>query len=338
MTDVVLGVDVGGTKIAIGAVDREGRQVWSRRIPSRADGGAPELLDRLTALLGESIESLEGAYGVLGIGVASPGQIDYDRGRVVFATENLPGWTGTEVAPHVQRTHGLPTWLDNDGNLAALGEARYGAGRGHDVVVCLAIGTGIGGGIVIDGRLLRGASGSAGGFGHLSLDPYSGAPCYCGNRGCVEGLASGKAIADRARRRLREGAESSLRIEDVNGAESVVRAAREGDALAQNVLDETAEHLSLALVQIVNLFNPSCVVLSGGVSEAGDMLLDPIRDVVKRRSLPGARDVLQIVPGTLDGYAGVMGAAAVAWDGVADRTDGAAGPAAPDAERAGVES
>lgn len=336
--DVVLGVDVGGTKIAIGAVDREGVLVWNQRIPSEAAGGAPALLDRLTSLLRESIDTLGGSYDVLGIGVASPGQIDYVRGRVVFATENLPGWTGTEIAPHVRSTFGLPTWLDNDGNLGALGEARYGAGRGHDVVVGLAIGTGIGGGIVLDGRLVRGASGSAGGFGHLSLNPYGGAPCYCGNRGCVEGLASGKAIADRARRRLREGAESSLTLDDVTGAERVVQAAREGDAMAMSVLDETAEHLALALVQIVNLFNPSCVVLSGGVSEAGGMLLDPIRDIVKHRSLPGARDALQIVPGTLGGYAAVMGAAAVAWDGLAKGTAEVSEPAGVDADPARVRS
>lgn len=315
MKEVVLGIDVGGTKIAVGAVDRQGHLAWSRRIPSRADGGGPALLDRLTSLLGEAIESVDDMHDIRAIGVASPGQIDYAGGRVVFATDNLPGWTGTEVAPHVQRAHGLPTWLDNDGNLAALGEARYGAGKDHDVVVCVSVGTGIGGGIVHEGRVVRGASGSAGGFGHLSLDPRGGVPCYCGNRGCVEGLASGKAIADHARRRLREGAASSLRGRPLDGAADVVQAARDGDAMAKEVLDEAAEHLALALVQIVNLFNPSCVVLSGGVSDAGGMLLDPIREIVTRRSLPGARDVLHIVPGALGGFAGVLGAAAMAWDG-----------------------
>ncbi|MCA1788670.1 MAG: ROK family protein [Thioalkalivibrio sp.] len=314
MTETVVGIDIGGTKIAIGAVDRTGTLHWERRVPSYAEEGRDALLERVTSLLHGAVRDIGSLHPVLGVGLATPGQIDYDGGSVVFATENLPGWTGSAVAPLLHSASGLPTWIDNDGNLATLGEARYGAARNHDDVVGLTIGTGIGGGIVRGGQVLRGASGSAGGFGHVSVDAAGGAPCYCGNRGCVEGLSSGRAIAREANRRLDRGEPSLLRPGPVKGAQEVVDAARRGDALACKVIRTAADALGLALVQIINVLNPSCVVLCGGVAFAGELLVDPIREVVHGRTLPGARHSFDVKLGELGGNAGVLGAAAMAWN------------------------
>lgn len=324
MTDVVLGVDIGGTKIALGLVDSHGTLVWEKRVPSHAGEGASLLLERVTRLVQEAVKEQACSRPVLGIGIASPGQIDYARGVVTFATSNLPGWSGSPVASHISQAANLPVLLDNDGNLAALGEARFGAGRGHQNLICITVGTGVGGGIVHQGHLLRGTSGSAGGFGHLSIQPLDGPSCYCGSRGCIEHFASGKAIAAQALRRITNGEKSVLSESLLKGAREVIQAARQGDELAHDVLAQAGHHLGLALVQVINLLNPSCVVISGGVAEAGLLLLGPIREVVYTKALPAARHTFEVKLGELAGNAGVLGAAAMIWDHIRQKTPSSA--------------
>ena len=314
MKSVILGVDIGGTKIALGLVDGAGEMLWEERDSSRAEEGGEALLHRVTTMVRETLMRAADAYRVLGVGVATPGQIDYARGAIRHATDNLPEWAGVPLVEHLEGVTGLPVRLDNDGNLAALGEARFGAGRGHEHVVCVTVGTGIGGGIVHKGQLIQGASGSAGGLGHVSCQAIDGPRCYCGNRGCIELYSSGRAIAARARASIGNGVPSLLNGDAIYGAREVIAAARKGDALARNVLEEAGHNLGLALLQVINLFNPSCLIVSGGVAEAGDLLLAPLSKIVHSRALPSAREAVNVRLGELSGAAGVIGAATMVWD------------------------
>ena len=216
----------------------------------------------------------------------------------------------------------LPATLDNDANCATLGEWWLGAARGANNVIGITIGTGIGGGIIIDGRLFHGASDVAGELGHTTIDS-TGRRCKCGNYGCLEAYASGPAIADRAREAL-AGAEASILIEMVNGqidritAQTVYDAALRDDALAREVVRDTARFLGAGIANMLNMLNPNVVVVMGGVTAAGDALMDPLRAEVRRRAFRPAVDACDIVLGSLPGTAGVVGAVATFKAGLGD--------------------
>lgn len=253
---------------------------------------------------------------VLGVGIGAPGPLDAAR-NIIRLAPNL-GWKDFPLRQRVSEQLGLRTVLDNDANCAALGEWWQGAARRTRDAICVTIGTGIGGGIIIDGRLYHGASSAAGELGHTTIDA-GGRRCKCGNYGCVEAYASGPAIAARAVEALEAGAESAL-PGMVGGdlgritAETVYDAARGGDALALEVVRDTAVYLGAALANFVNIFNPEIVVVCGGVTLAGESLFRPLQHEVSKRAFKAAVEVCQIVPGQLDGMAGVIGAARVFLD------------------------
>lgn len=312
----ILGIDIGGTNLVVGAVAEDGSELLAPGIqPTRPDEGADRVLERIAALARASIRevtSLVPGAEVLGVGVGAPGPLDTREG-VIFLTPNL-GWVDLPLRQRLADLLGLPTTLDNDANCAVLGEWWRGAARGARHAIGFTIGTGIGGGIIVDGRLFHGASDCAGEFGHMTIDP-AGRRCNCGNYGCLEAYASGPAIALRAVEAIESGAESRIPAYaggDLGGvtAQMVYQAAQDGDDLAREVVRETARYLGTGVANLVNVFNPEVVVICGGVTLAGERLFAPLRQEVNRRAFRPAVQACRIVPGELTGTAGVYGAAA----------------------------
>jgi glucokinase len=280
--------------------------------PTISEQGADAVLARIVKLARASMAAARGKE-IAGVGIGSPGPLNTTTG-VVLLTPNL-GWTNFPLRDRLAQALGLRATLDNDANCAIFGEWWQGAARGVQHVVGLTIGTGIGGGIVLDGEIYRGASDIAGEIGHMTID-LNGRRCKCGNYGCLEAYASGPAIAARAVEGIDAGAETSL-PKYVNGdlhkitAQLVYEAAHDGDDYAHEVVKDTAKFLGAGVANVINIFNPQVVVICGGVTLAGERLFGPLHSEVKRRAFKPAVDVCRIVPGELTGTAGVYGAAAV---------------------------
>jgi len=314
----LVGVDIGGTNIVVGTVAEDGSAVLGvGQAPTLPEEGPQAVVGRIARLVQGSIAEAQRSAGVArdriaGVGIGSPGPLDRERG-VVLLTPNL-GWRDLPLRDLVSEATGLPASLDNDANCAIYGEWWAGAARGSKFVVGLTIGTGIGGGIVIDGKLYYGTSGVAGEVGHTTIDS-TGRRCKCGNYGCLEAYASGPAIAARAIEGIETGAESDLparvggNLEKIT-AQTVYEAAKAGDEYALEIVRDTAKFLGAGVGNLVNIFNPDTVVIVGGVTMAGDQLFVPLRGEVKRRAFKPAVDRCRIVPGELPGTAGVVGAVA----------------------------
>jgi glucokinase len=314
----IIGVDLGGTNIVAGAMPEDGsREIAMRSEPTLSDEGADAVVDRIARMIETVIADTSTETGATrddfaGVGIGSPGPLDRERG-IVIVTPNL-GWRNFPLRDEVSSRVGLPASLDNDANCATLGEWWCGAAKGGRHVVGLTIGTGIGGGLILDGRLFHGASDVAGEIGHTTIDS-TGRRCKCGNYGCLEAYASGPAIAERAREALAGGEPSTL-LEMVDGdltritAQLVYEASKEDDDVARQVVRETANFLGAGVANLLNIFNPDVVVIAGGVTQAGEPLFDPLRAEVRRRAFRPAVEACRIVPGTLKGSAGVVGAVA----------------------------
>ncbi|MCY3600312.1 MAG: ROK family glucokinase [Gemmatimonadetes bacterium] len=315
----IIGVDLGGTTINVGAVPVDGGTVLGvRTLPTDAHIGAKFVVDRIVSMIREVARDAarEGGFGedaIVGVGMGAPGPLDRETGTVI-ETPNL-GWRNFPLRDLIAKGTGLEAELDNDANAATLGEWWRGAGRGVDNLVGITLGTGIGGGIVLDGELYHGASDAAAEIGHMTIDS-TGRKCACGSYGCLEAYASGPAIAARAVEGLKAGAESML-LDLVDGdlravtAEAVSDAIVAGDQYAADVMRETAGYLGTGLANLINILNPEMIVVSGGVTRAGKHLFDPLRREVRKRALQPAAEACRIVRTELGGLAGVIGAAAV---------------------------
>lgn len=312
---VIVGIDLGGTNIVCGCVAEDGSSIHGVvSVPTGAEQGPDAVVQRIVAAAKQSIEECRAAVpgvNVIGAGVGAPGPMD-TRSGVVLLTPNL-GWVNMPLRQRLQDGLGLKTALDNDANCAVLGEWWQGAARGTQITIGLTIGTGIGGGIIIGGRLYHGASDIAGEVGHITIDA-NGRRCKCGNYGCIEAYASGPNIALRAVEALESGAESSLPSYVAGDlrkitAQTVYQAAQAGDELALEVVRDTAKFLGAAVAGFINIFNPEAIVIMGGVTLAGESLFEPLRREVTRRAFKPAVQVCRIVPGELTGVAGVYGAA-----------------------------
>lgn len=312
----IIGIDIGGTNLVVGAVAEDGsRLVALNSEPTRPEEGPDAVLRRLAGQARRTIDQVKGEVPdaeILGVGVGAPGPLDTRQG-IVFLTPNL-GWVNLPLRQRMADGLGLPATLDNDANCAVLGEWWRGAARGTRHAIGFTIGTGIGGGIIVDGRLYHGASDCAGEFGHMTIDT-GGRRCNCGNYGCIEAYASGPAIALRAIEAIESGADSRIPgyvagdLRRVT-AQTVYQAAQDGDDLALEVVRDTAKYLGVAVANLVNVFNPEVVVICGGVTLAGDRLFVPLQQEVNRRAFKPAVQACRIVPGELTGTAGVYGAAA----------------------------
>jgi glucokinase len=316
----VLGIDIGGTNLVVGSVAEDGSTVLATgSAPTHSEAGATDVLDRLVGLAQHTVaatrQQAPGAE-IVGVGVGAPGPLDTKRG-IVLLTPNL-GWVNMPLRQIIHDRLGLTAALDNDANCAVLGEWWVGAARGARHAIGITIGTGIGGGLILDGRLYHGASDVAGEIGHTTIDT-EGRRCKCGNYGCLEAYASGPNIALRAVEEIEAGADSALRTL-VDGdlrkitAQTVYQAAADGDELALEIVNDTAKFLGVGIGNLLNIFNPEVVVVCGGVTLAGPHLFEPLRREVARRAFKPAVAACRIVPGELAGTAGVYGAAKVFLD------------------------
>ncbi len=315
----IVGVDLGGTNIVAGAMPVDGsREIAMSTTQTLAEGGAGAVVDRIAAMIDKVIAQTMAETGAsrsafLGVGIGSPGPLNREKG-IVIITPNL-GWKNFPLRDEISSRVKLEATLDNDANCATLGEFWCGAAKGGRNVIGMTLGTGIGGGLILDGKLFHGASDVAGEIGHTTIDS-TGRRCKCGNYGCLEAYASGPAIAERAREALRGDEGESILVGMVEGdarkitAATVYEAAKRGDITAREVVRETARFLGAGVANLLNIFNPDTVVLAGGVTQAGDALFQPLRAEVKRRAFKPAVQACRIVPGALPLSAGVVGAIA----------------------------
>ena len=257
---------------------------------------------------------------ILVIGVGIPGPVVSDQGLVI-SPPLMPGWENYPIRAHLEEMWKLPVSLNNDAELGALGEWAYGAGRGERHLAYIKVGSGIGAGLLIDGKIFRGATGSAGEIGHTTIRE-DGPLCTCGNHGCLETLAGGKAIANRAIEAVQSGRRTMMAsIEPVNHitARDVADAARRGDLVAQQIMKDAGTYLGIAIASLVNLFNPNMVVVGGGIAQMGDLLLQPIRQVVHQRSLRSSAQAVRINTSVLGRRSSSMGAVVQALNTFLDR-------------------
>ena len=314
----IAGVDIGGTTLSVGMVPAAGGRARALQVDTTPVGrGGEEVVDRACAMIRASTDELSRAAGVgakvAGVGIAAPGSLDRARG-VVVESHNL-GWFGFPLGARIEVAAGLPAVVENDANCAAYGEWWQGAGRGCRSVLGITLGTGVGGGIVMDGRPFAGATGAAGEIGHMTVE-FGGRRCTCGGRGCLEAYASGPGIARTAVEGLAGGVRSLL-SELVEGdpgritAATVHEAAVAGDAHATGVLARAARMLAAGISGAVNLLGPDAVVVMGGVAAAGDLLFGPLAAELGRPRFRSAVDACTVLPGALPGTAGVVGAAGV---------------------------
>lgn len=308
-----VGVDVGGTKVLGGVVDADGNVVKTSRRDTPHEGGGA-----LTATIADVARELATDFPVARVGVSAAGFVSSDR-KTMLATPNIAGWNGVQLEEQLASQIGLPVVLENDGNAAAWGEKRFGAGRGKANMLLLTIGTGIGGGIIVNDQLLRGSFGIAAEVGHLRVLP-EGHLCGCGARGCFEQYASGNALLRHAREAIAASpdlargllARGDGTLEGLTGR-AITEAAREGDLVALAAFNTTAQWLGAGIASLSVLLDPECVVIGGGVIDAGEILLAPTR-VAMERYMPfaGKHPYPEIIAATLGNEAGLVGAADLA--------------------------
>ncbi len=305
-----IGIDVGGTNVKIALVDNKGKIIYSNSIPTRAEMGYEYTINNMKEAITELIkETKSDPKNIESIGFGFPGQIDYQKGIVRLAP-NIPGWVDVPIAEIMEKEFGIPTRVDNDVRCAALGELNYGAGQGCDNLICITVGTGIGSGLVINGKLVRGASNAAGEIGHIKLDMNGGPLCGCGDRGCLEAFASGPSIVALAEEYIKGGKSTKYReLANPDITPYIVsEAAKQGDPVAKRIFTIVGEYIGIGLASVVNLLNPEKIIIGGGVAAAGDLLLTPIKESLVKRAMPIAGSAVEIVPAQLGNSAGVIGA------------------------------
>ncbi|KOG86632.1 ROK family glucokinase [Streptomyces varsoviensis] len=311
---LTIGVDIGGTKIAAGVVDEEGSILATCKVPT------PQTPEGVIDAIAEAVRTVSAGYDIEAVGIGAAGYVDDKRATVLFAP-NI-NWRHEALKDKVEQRISLPVVVENDANAAAWGEYKFGAGKGHEDVICITIGTGLGGGVIIGNKLRRGRFGVAGEFGHIRVVP-DGLLCGCGSQGCWEQYASGRALVRYAHQRAYatpENAEILLSLGDgtIDGIQGrhISAAARRGDPVAIDSFRELARWAGAGLADLASLFDPSAFIVGGGVSDEGDLVLDPIRKSFRRWLVGGQwRPHAQVLAARLGGEAGLVGAADLARQG-----------------------
>ncbi len=311
-------MDIGGTKVAAGVVTAQGEILRKTRVPMPTQGAAEEAFAAVRAAVDSLLPGEKGSRERYSIGASSPGPLD-PRSGVIINPPNLPCWRDFPLAQRIAETWSLPAAVDNDANAAALAEALWGAGRGYSAVFYATLGTGIGTGIVFDGKVYHGRTGAAGEGGHCSID-FHGPRCACGKLGCIEALASGPNVARRARRRIAESRKASKILELAGGnedavtGETVAEAYRRGDAVAKAVLDETAEYLAMWLGNVIDLIEPDVVIFGGGMGDLMAEWFDFIRGKLPAWTVNSRSRETPLLGARYSQDAGIAGGAAICLD------------------------
>src|SRR5256885_12908153 len=312
---IVLGVDIGGTKVAAGLVNAAGEIVSKTRVSMNATGSASQAMDCVHQAIEKAMAASNGT--VAAMGVSSTGPLDPHSG-IVLHTPNLPCWIDFPLRREIEQRYGLPVRLDNDANAAGLAEATWGAGAGHNSVFYVTIGTGVGTAIILNGRVLYGRTGTAAEGGHMTIDFHAPVRCGCGKRGCLESMASGPAMALRAREKVASDGTSGaamLALSDGQlahiSAEVVVKASQSGDPLAKKVLQETVDLLTIWLGNVVDLLEPHVIVIGGGVGSRIPEWYEGIRKNLPKWSINTRANEIPILPAKYGADAGIAGSAAL---------------------------
>lgn len=306
----VIGIDLGGTKIKGALADLEGNIISSNTVLTDAFKGEKAVLDRINGVIARVLE--EGGKTIneiKAIGIGSPGPLDSKKG-IIITSPNLP-FRNFNIVSEVKKVYDLPVYLENDANVAAIGEYMFGAGKGKRNMIYVTVSTGVGGGAVLNGKLYKGSTSNALEIGHTTLLP-DGPKCNCGNYGCLEAFSSGTAIARQAREALEAGLETSLsQYEKVTSYEVYVEA-QKGDKVSKDILEKSFTYLGIGIANTIVSFDPEMIVIGGGVSKMGSVMFDKINEVVKVRTLEAMADACEIVVAGLGEDAGVKGAVALA--------------------------
>lgn len=306
----VIGIDLGGTKINGALADLEGNIIRSCTISTNASEGEKAVLGRIINVINTVLEETDKIIEeVEAVGIGSPGPLDFKKG-IIIESSNLPFKNFNLVKP-IQEKFNVPVYLENDANVAAIGEYLLGAGKGTKNMVYVTVSTGVGGGAILDGKLFRGATSNALEIGHTTILP-DGPRCNCGNYGCVEALASGTAIARQAKESINSGAETTLTDYESVTSYEVFKEASEGDKVSIDILDKSFNYLGICIANIIVSFNPEVVVIGGGVAKCGSILFEKVQEVVNKRALKSMVESCRIVPAALGSDAGVIGAVALA--------------------------
>ena len=304
----VVGVDLGGTKIYTALVDLEGNIIKEKTVETLAHEGEQAVMGRIVDTINYVIDGTDKDL-IKSIGIGSPGPLDVKNG-IIIENSNLP-FKNFAIVKTIKETYDLPTYLDNDANVATLGEFMFGAGKGTENMVFITASTGIGGGAVLNGKLFRGSTGNALEVGHMTV-ATEGPRCGCGNLGCAEALGSGTAIGKRAKEAVLSNVVTSLKNYENVTAKEVFKEAANGDRVAKNILNTSLTYLGIAVANTITNFDPEKVVVGGGVVNGGDIVIDTIRNVVEERCMAAFVENCTIEKAVLCGKAGVLGAAALA--------------------------
>lgn len=310
MKKYVIGIDLGGTKISTALSDFEGNIVSNVVVPTKADEGEIPVLNRIISTIEEVIEKGKVTTGEIeSIGIGSPGPLNANTG-VIITTPNLP-FKDFNVTKPIKEKFDLPVYLDNDANVATIGEFMFGAGKGKKNIVFFTVSTGVGGGAIVNGNIYRGSTCNALEIGHTTVAP-NGPRCNCGNVGCLEAVASGTAIGKKGQEATMTKVDTLLKQYDKVTSYEVFLEADKGDEVAKDIRDEALNYLGIGVANAVSIFDPEMVIIGGGVTQVGDVLFDRVRQVVKKRCFKVMSDNCQIVPAGLGTNAGVVGAVALA--------------------------
>jgi glucokinase len=313
MNEYLLGIDLGGTNVKVAVVTRDGVVIAKEKVKTHAKRGLDHVIQTMAdAALGLLAKSGIDKSAILAAGIGAPGPMNWQTG-IVYAPPNLPGWKDVPLAQLMQDRLGIRSFVDNDANCACYGEFWRGAGRDVQHMCLMTLGTGVGGGIVIWGRLLRGLDGTAGEIGHMTVE-HNGRPCGCGSHGCLEAYASATGLVRTAMEGLDNGVETALRgfLPDDVTSRTIAELARDGDLFCTSVVQETGRWLGVAAADLINLLNPEMIAFAGGLADAGDILFDPIRGTAKAMAFEVPARRARIVRAELGTNAGVIGAAGCA--------------------------
>ncbi|MGL5574971.1 MAG: ROK family protein [Sarcina sp.] len=310
MKKYVIGIDLGGTKISTAIANMDGKVQSMFVVPTEAHLGEKKVIENIvTSIEKVIVETKSNLDEILCVGIGSPGVLDLENGEIL-ASPNLP-FANFKIVSELKKSFDIDFYLDNDANVATIGEYVLGAGKGKKNMVFVTVSTGVGGGAIVNGELYRGSTSNALEVGHMTVDT-SGPICGCGNYGCLEALSSGTAIAKKANQALLSKVETSLRnYEKVTSYEVFVEA-KNGDSVAKEIIDGALNYLGIGVANIITMFDPSMVVIGGGVSNAGEEIFEKVREVVKRRNFKVMSDNCEVVHAKLGTDAGVLGAVSLA--------------------------